>query len=78
LDDVAHCGTGYVGKIADVREIRRQGDHMSAILKFVSTAWASSSEIDSFFPVAIFCGIGMLASLLVLIFHQGDLFSAWN
>jgi hypothetical protein len=50
---------------------------MSEILRFVSTAWTSSSEIDSVVPVAIFCGIGMLASLLAIIFDQG-IFSAWS
>jgi hypothetical protein len=57
--------------------LRTSGDNMSEILRFVSTAWTSSSEIDSVVPVAIFCGIGMLASLLAIIFDQ-DIFSAWS
>ena len=50
---------------------------MSEILKFVSTARTMSPEADSLFAVALFCGVGILASLLTMILDR-DLFSAWS
>jgi hypothetical protein len=52
------------------------GDDMDEILKFFPAALTRLSAIDPFLSVAIFCGVGMLASLLLLIFDQ-ELFSTW-
>lgn len=49
---------------------------MDEILKFFPAARSRLSVTDPFLSVAIFCGVGMLASLLALIFDQ-DLFSTW-
>jgi hypothetical protein len=52
------------------------GGDMSEILKIFPIALTRISVSDPFLSVAIFCGVGMLASLLLLLFDQ-DLFSAW-
>jgi hypothetical protein len=52
------------------------GDDMDEILKFFPTAVSRLSITDPFLSVAIFCGVGLLASLLVLFFDQ-NLFTAW-
>jgi hypothetical protein len=56
--------------------MQTSGDDMSEILKIFPIALTRISVTDPFLSVAIFCGIGMLASLLLLIFDQ-NLFSAW-
>jgi hypothetical protein len=43
---------------------------MSEILKLFPTALTRLSVTDPFLSVAIFCGVGMLATLLLLIFDQ--------
>jgi len=53
------------------------GDDMDEILKFFPTVLTRLSVADPFLSVAIFCGVGMLASLLLLIFDPA-LFSAWT
>jgi hypothetical protein len=52
------------------------GDEMSEILKLFPASLARLSVANSFLSVAIFCGVGMLATLLLLIFDQ-NLFSSW-
>jgi hypothetical protein len=49
---------------------------MSEIFKLFPTALARLSVDDPFLSVAIFCGVGMLASLLLLVLDQ-NLFNAW-
>jgi hypothetical protein len=49
---------------------------MSEIFKIFPVALTRISVADPFLSVAIFCGVGMLASLLLLNFDQ-NLFSAW-
>jgi hypothetical protein len=49
---------------------------MSEILKLFPAALTRLSVDDPFLSVAIFCGVGMLASLLLLVLDP-DLFSAW-
>ena len=49
---------------------------MEVMLKFFPAAISRLSITDPFLSVAIFCGIGMLASLLALVFEP-DLLSTW-
>jgi hypothetical protein len=53
------------------------GDDMSEILKFLPAMLTRLSITDPVLSVAMFCGVGMLASLLLLLFDQ-NLFSAWT
>jgi hypothetical protein len=63
--------------LATLRAKRTLGDGMSEILKLFPTALTRLSVDDPFLSVAIFCGVGMLASLLLLLLDP-NLFNAWT
>jgi hypothetical protein len=69
MDEAEQRGQGYLGRIVDVRR-RTLGDGMGEILKFFPAAMTRLSVDDSFLSVASFSGVGLLASLLVLIFER--------
>jgi hypothetical protein len=75
MDEAARHGRSYLGGIAEVRR-RISGDEMSEIFKLFPTALTRLSVADPFLSVAIFCGVGILATLLLLILDP-NLFSAW-
>jgi hypothetical protein len=52
------------------------GDDMDEIIKFFPTVLTRFAVNDPFLSVATFCGVGMLASLLLLILDPA-LFGAW-
>jgi hypothetical protein len=62
--------------VAILRTRPTSGAGMSEILKLFPTALARLSVDDPFLSVAIFCGLGMLASLLLLVLDP-NLFNAW-
>jgi hypothetical protein len=75
MDEAARRGRRYFGDIDVTR--RTLGDGMSEILKLLPTALTRLSVDDPFLSVAIFCGVGMLASLLLLVLDP-NLFNAWT
>ena len=52
-------------------------DDKSEILKLFPTELSRLSVADPFLSVAVFCEVGLLASLLLLVFDP-DLFSMWS
>jgi hypothetical protein len=76
MDEAAERGRRYRGRYYG-RSDKTLGDEMSEILKLFPTVLTRLSMPDPFLSVAIFCAVGMLASILLLVFDQ-NLFSMWT